>query len=545
MYHKYFSTRNTPQTEAIPGKNMIKNRAGGFVFQIDDWKRLERWLILGSSEPIYYASAKELTIENAEVIARCMKVDGMEVVSRIVEVSESGRAPRNNPALFALAMCAGMGDAKTRTAALDALPRVARTGTHLFTVLTYVEAFRGWGRGLKNSVARWYDNKSLDQLSYQIAKYRQRGGWTHRDVLRLSHPKTNDFLRNEVYKWIVGKTNASGFVDTEAQLLYDFERLQQAESEKSVIGILNSNRSLSWEMIPTEYLGSPKVWEALLPNLPMTATIRNLARMTKNGLLAPMSNAAKLVCEKITNPEHLRRARIHPFSVLKALVAYGGRRACWTSGNWPYYTTDIPEKDYQPVTWVLDALDETFYLTFDNIKPYSKRTMLALDISGSMEFNFLTDGRKGTEISARVASAAMAMVTARREPEHMFLGFFTQAYPLTISPRQRLDDVVKYLNAQRSGGTDCALPIQWATKNKVPIDVFVLFTDGETWAGNNGHPSQAIIEYRQKMGIAAKMVVVGMTATGTTITDPMDAGSMSVVGFDASAPNIISQFVAS
>jgi len=545
MYHEHFSTRNTPQTEPIPGKDMVKNRAGGFVFSLDDWKRLERFLILGTSEPVYYATAKELTIENANAVIRCMKTDGTEVVSQIVEVSENGRAPKNNSALFALAICAGAEDAKTRAAALDALPRVARTGTHLFTFCTYVEAFRGWGRGLKNSVAGWYNDKSLGKLAYQIAKYRQRGGWTHRDVLRLSHPRANDFLRNEVYKWIVGKTDASGFVDTEAQLLYDFERLQQAGSEVAVIGVLNSNSSLSWEMIPTEYLGSPRVWESLLPNLPMTAAIRNLARMTKNGLLAPMSNATKLVCEKITNPEHLRRARVHPFSVLKALVAYGGRRAIWTSGNWPYYTSPIESKDYRPVAQVMDALDEAFYGAFGNIEPYGKRTMLALDTSGSMEFNFLTDGRRETEISARVASAAMAMVTAKKEPEHMFLAFHTRAYPLTISPRQRLDDVVKYLNAQESGGTNCALPMQWALENKVPVDTFIVYTDGETFAGRNGHPAQAIVEYRQKMGIAAKLVVVGMTATGTTITDPEDAGSLALVGFDAAAPNVISQFIVS
>jgi len=543
MYHEYFSTKKTPQTEPIPGKDMIRNRAGGFTFKVDDWKRLERFLVLGSSEPVYYASAKELTIENANAVIRCMKEDGMEVVARIVEVSEAGRAPKNDSALFALAMCAGMGDAKTKTAALDVLSRVARTGTMLFSFLTYVEAFRGWGRGLKNSVAGWYDGKTLSALTYQIAKYRQRGGWTHRDVLRLAHPKA-DGLRNEVYKWIVGKTDASGFVDTEAQLLYDFERLQVAESEKSVIYILNSNQSLSWEMIPTQHLGSPRIWEALLPNLPMTATIRNLARMTKNGLLVPMSDATKLVCEKIINPDALKYARIHPFSVLKALVAYGGRRSVWTSGNWPYYTSPIEAKDYQPVAQVLDALDEAFHLAFDNTEMYGKRTMLALDTSGSMEFNFLMEsgGRKGTEISARVASAAMAMVTAKLEPEHMFLAFHTRAYPLQISPRQRLDDVVKYLNAQGSGGTDCALPMQWALQNKVPIDAFIVYTDGETWAGPI-HVTQALEAYRRQMGIPAKLVIVGMTATEMTLIDPVDTGSLGVVGFSAAAPNVISQFI--
>jgi 60 kDa SS-A/Ro ribonucleoprotein len=36
--------------------------------------------------------------------------------------------------------------------------------------------------------------------------------------------------------------------------------------------------------------------------------------------------------------------------------------------------------------------------------------------------------------------------------------------------------------------------------------------------------------------------VVGMTATQFSIADPKDSGMMDVVGFDGSAPNIISSF---
>jgi len=45
------------------------------------------------------------------------------------------------------------------------------------------------------------------------------------------------------------------------------------------------------------------------------------------------------------------------------------------------------------------------------------------------------------------------------------------------------------------------------------------------------------------MGIDAKLVVVGMTATNVTIADPNDKGMLDVVGFDTSAPNVMSEFV--
>ena len=103
--------------------------------------------------------------------------------------------------------------------------------------------------------------------------------------------------------------------------------------------------------------------------------------------------------------------------------------------------------------------------------------------------------------------------------------------------------MVKALQAIPVGGTDCALPMKWALKNKVEADVFVVYTDSETWAGTP-HPAQALKKYRDKMGIPAKMIVVGMTSNEFTIADPDDAGMLDVVGFDTAVPQVMSDFVA-
>jgi 60 kDa SS-A/Ro ribonucleoprotein len=121
------------------------------------------------------------------------------------------------------------------------------------------------------------------------------------------------------------------------------------------------------------------------------------------------------------------------------------------------------------------------------------------------------------------------------------VGFTTGLTPLDISPRQRLDDVLKRVDGLPFGGTDCSAPVVWATHNKVPVDVFVVYTDNETWAGDI-HPFQALRGYRQVMGRGAKLVVVGMTSTGFTIADPTDAGMLDVVGFDTAAPQVMADF---
>jgi 60 kDa SS-A/Ro ribonucleoprotein len=135
----------------------------------------------------------------------------------------------------------------------------------------------------------------------------------------------------------------------------------------------------------------------------------------------------------------------------------------------------------------------------------------------------------------------MALVTAAREPNYQVMGFGSTFMPLKITARQRLDDVLKTVTSLPFSGTDCALPMIWAMANKVEADVFVVYTDCETWFGSV-HPVQALRQYRQQTGIPAQLVVVGMVANNFTIADPEDAGMLDVVGFDTATPQLISDF---
>jgi 60 kDa SS-A/Ro ribonucleoprotein len=204
-FTKHVSTRLrhrvTPQAEQIPGSTQIPNSAGGYAWPVDHWTRLDRFLVLGTEGGTFYVGEHALTAESAQAVVACLAADGARVEQRTVENSESGRAPKNDPALFVLAMAAGLGDEATRAAALASLDRVARTGTHLFHFLQYVKAFRGWGRGVRSAVGRWYSRKTPHDLAYQLLKYQSRDGWAHRDALRLAHPKAPSSEHDALFRF--------------------------------------------------------------------------------------------------------------------------------------------------------------------------------------------------------------------------------------------------------------------------------------------------------------------------------------------------------
>jgi 60 kDa SS-A/Ro ribonucleoprotein len=370
-------------------------------------------------------------------------------------------------------------------------------------------------------------------------KYQQREGWTHRDLLRLAHPATEEADRKQLFDWICGR--AEGRTDEGPPLVEGYQRAKSATTAREWVAILDRYPSLSWEMLPDAAIGEADVWAKLIGNgLPQTALMRQLPRLTRLGLLAPMSGTLDTVVRQLTDPDRLAKARIHPVNVLVAARTYASGASARGKSQWA------------PVSQVTDALDAAFYTAFGSVRPAGQRTLLALDVSGSM-------GVPVSElpISAREVAAALSLVTARTEPATTTVGFTSSTgrsrlsrsagldgiSPLKVSPRQRLDDALKAISGLPFSGTDCALPMLWATANKVEADTFVVYTDNETWAGNV-HPHQALREYRDWSGIDARLVVVGLTATDFTIADPADPGMLDIAGFDSALPMLLADFSA-
>jgi len=520
------SPQHTPHSEPLPGRDseMVLNSTGGFVFPVTDWVRLERFLVLGAAGGSFYASERKLARENADVVERCLNTDGERVVDTIVTISEAGRAPSNDEALFALAVAITKGDPATRKYAAKMLPRVARIATHLFHFVDYAQSMRGWGRVLKWAVRNWYDSQDVNKIAFQAVKYVSRDGWSHRDLLNQSSPVVDgDTLRSSLYDYMARKDGAG--LDGRRKYPQWVHLAEEAKTanEKRLVEMVHDHR-LPMEVIPSERRTNA-VYAAMIEAGGMTWLVRNLGTLTARGILKPLSPELTQVQERLTNQVALQKARVHPISILKALQVYQNGHGEKGGQTW------------LPSPKVIDALDRAFYVSFDAVEPAGKRFLLALDISGSMTYNRVA-GMAGME--CRGASAAMALVTHRTEPTTHVMGFSHDFVAIDIGASDRLDTVIRKITSRKFGETRIATPMEWALREKIDVDVFVIYTDGEINAGP--HPSAALDAYRQGMGIGAKLVVCDMYSNGHSIADPKDAGSINIIGFDTTAPMVISDF---
>jgi 60 kDa SS-A/Ro ribonucleoprotein len=536
----------TPQNQRTLGRtDEVKNNAGGFTFKVSDKDRLERFLILGTDGGTFYVNENKLTKQNAKVVSDLIASNERLVIDTLVDIATTNRAAKNSPSLYALALVLAEGKDKDYLRATDVVNKVVRTGTHLFEFCNYIDSLGGWGRAKRSAVAGWYEGKTADQIAYQAVKYRQREGWTHRDVFRKVHPVGVD---QKVGNFILDKSE--GVVDDEnTRILTGFTWMQSAKSVDEVVRILNEYKNLPWETIPTQFLTDEKVWKTLFYNgaLGQTALLRNVTRFAKLGAFDDLVFAGD-VANALADADRIAKGRVHPVAYANALGIY--RKGTPSRPDRYGYSYGY-SKDWTNNAKIAGALEAGFYESFGTIEPANKATMVALDVSGSMA-GPSPAGLVG--LNCREASAVMAMVTVRTEPYTMVTAFTGGGWygrassgealsVLDISDRDSLETVVNKISGLNFGSTDCAQPMLYAKAKNLGIDTFAVYTDNETWAGSI-KPFQALKQYRQSSGRDARLAVVGMAATDFTIADPSDSGMMDFVGFDSSAPSVLADFSA-
>lgn len=530
--------QDVPQTQPLPG--MAANNAGGFCFVVDDMTRLRRFLALGVEGGTYYTGEREMALDNAQALSRLLDAGrGAEVVAEVVEWSTNGRAAKQSPMLFALAACARLGDAPTKAAAYAALPRVCRIPTHLFSFVGYCKDLstgNGWGRAHRRAITAWYLGRNPQQLAQLVTKYKSREGYSHQDILRLTHIKATSEAQAVLLRYVAKGWEAVRELTDEQRadeqlagvhaFLAAVEEAKTAEEDR-LLELIRAH-GLVREHIPTTQLSSKPVWQSLLAEMPMTAMLRNLAKMTSIGLLEPLGDHTATVCDRLRNAGALRGARVHPFNILVALRTYASGHGHKGSLAW----TPVPE--------ITAALDDAFNLAFQAVVPTGKRHLLALDVSGSMSCGKVNGSGV---ISPREAAAALSMVTMRTEPRTHTIAFQDQIVPLAIDASMSLETVINATQSLPFGSTDCSAPMLYALEHGIKADVFVVYTDNETYHGSM-HPSKALLRYREQTGIDARLIVIAFTATAFTIADPADRGMLDMCGFDAAGPEIIRSFVA-
>ena len=258
------SLRNTATNLS---NNTTKNNVGTDVFKISDYDRFVRALTIGTDAGTFYVSKESLANEVVDFMRDYITRNPKDAISTMVEISSSGRAPKEVYNLFALALAFTIDDDTVRNELKDqdAFAKMVRTTFHL---TEFIKNFRaldaGWGRSRTRAVASWYENKTADQLGFQVAKYPSRGGYSHLDLIRLSHPKDLDENLVDYIKSSQGM-DVSYDADKLPQVVQNLLKVSNMDDPGDVVtAIKDTDGTFQWEFLRTEMLNYASVWRALL-----------------------------------------------------------------------------------------------------------------------------------------------------------------------------------------------------------------------------------------------------------------------------------------
>ena len=520
MAYNYAKTSrsSTPVTKASVGKKMVENSDGGYVFNVTEMEFVKRFLITGTEKGTFYASAKDSTYKATDNLVNAIKSNGVEVVNTIVDISVGGKAHKNDHAIYALALCFTYGDVEVKQAAEKALLKVCRTGTHILQFSATIKTLRGWGKVVSRAINSWYNTKDAKSLAFQMSKYANRNGWTHLDVMRLTHPVFEGDANNVVGWLLKGKK-----VKAESEATKFLEAIDTAKvyNEKFKITDLIKEFGLQREHIASEYLNKMAVQKAMLPNLGVMAVIRNLSNMTNSGLISGLNQDTKDVVKILRDADKLKKARIHPMHLMLAYKTYSAKHS---------------------VATINSALNDAFFNSFEFVEPSNENYFIGVDVSPSMGGGGWYSSKENNPIPPIEVAAITAATLMKAEP-WCFVGAFASNFKkFNINASSSVQDVLKNVKTTGSfGGTNPSTAIQYAIDNKMDVDKFVIITDNEVNSGYHVH--EKIDEYRRKMNKPkAKLIVVGLEVNDFTLADPDDPYMLDIAGFTPDLVSIIQKF---
>lgn len=448
-----------------------------------------RYLALGDAKGRLSAELPVPPPEDVAFAGETLARDGASFVENALSTLARGATARPQAPRLALAWAACEGDDSARHAALDALPAACPRSEDLFAFVTYYHARRGWGRGLRRAVERWYQREA--DVAREVARCPGDGHWTHRDLLRLAHPTPQSPAQEALFRYIT-----TGEVSGRLPLLEQLEDLRRADRAVTAATLI-AQAAAPFDLVPSALRRAPEVLEAALEIADWTEVPALVRHLPPDGLDHP--GLRRIAAERL--------AALPPAEWLAA----------------------------RPVAMTLDAFETAF--PQGKRRPLGVRAMLACEVSEAMTAPFTKTSITGREVAAGVTLAWLAS-----EPEVWPVALDGERVrELPLTSRMRLADAGHFLEEGTSGSepVSVAQAIDYARRMRMEVDLFLVIVHAPPDLRGLG---EALTDYRRERGIPARFAV--WTLGGALPAEEPGAHGVFLAGYSPSARQAFERFAA-
>ena len=275
------------------------------------------------------------------------------------------------------------------------------------------------GKPIPNSLKKALALAMNNFDEYQFGKYNHNSKELNfKDVLRLTHAKAKDEKHNKIFKKIIEDDLATPY---------------------------------TWETELSAKGNTKEVWEELIDSgkVGTMALLRNL-----NNILNAQPRNLQKVYKTITDKNAILNSKILPFRFYSAYKKVSQNPNCTSK--------------------ILDILEEAIEISTKNIEKLKGKTLIAIDVSGSMTYNI----SKRSEMSPAEIATLLASMANYICEESIVVSFDTRLYVNTFSKRAGIIANARSIKIN-GGGTAIGLPIAYLLDKNIKVDRIILLSDCE------------------------------------------------------------------
>ena len=305
-------------------------------------------------------------------------------------------------------------------------------------------------RGIADAVERMYGERNV--IKYDGGDKALRFA----DVIEMTHPDVGGAgWRSHLFKHLLDERHGHATADGLAGLPMLAANkaamaLDQAAFREAFAAEFVATAGLTWEQASSKYGKlDAKFWEAMIPNMGIFALVRNLRNFDDSRI---GHDARAAVVAKLTDADVIAKSRMFP---LRFYAAY---------------------RETKTVNWA-SALEAAIDLSLANVPALTGRTLILVDISGSMDYPI---GNRNTTPRLTVASIFGAALALRAEKADV-VAFESGSWPVPFRKEGsvlRLTEAIT--NAHSHGGTNTwqAFMAHYANHDRT-----IILTDEQAFPG--------------------------------------------------------------
>jgi len=436
--------RTVPKATAV-------NAAGGRAYDLSAKAALARYAMTGCLSNTFYVKAED---HLDRVITLAKECDSNFLAKLAIFARKDGYM-KDMPSLL-MAILASRGD-NGRAALKAAFPQVIDNGR---MVRNFVQIMRSGklgrkslGTGPRNLVRGFFERNKPNWLFRQMSVGQDPSG---ADIIKMVHPHPATPEHEALFGYLIGKGESDKRKKGYKNLPPLVQQFEAWKADRSLPAPAVDFRLLTAQPLTGEQ------WASIMRAGQWHFTRMNLNTAIRHGALKADPGLEKVIADRLADAETIRKARVMPYQLLAA---------------YKHVSSDIPRS-------IVDALHDAVELAVDNVPVAEGRTLVIVDVSGSMGSPVTgNNGRTSSKVRCVDVAALFSAAIVRKNRDATVLPVDTSVH-LGFRPEPRNSVLTEASTLARfgGGGTNLSLGFRHANSHRMKFDHVVVISDQESWA---------------------------------------------------------------